>query len=677
MTPVKSYDYVVIGAGSGGLTVAVGLAKLSKNVFVVSEDIGGDCTHTGCIPSKRFLHLAHTYHSSKNSTSEISKENIFIKIRNTIHEIEHEDINILHSNNIPYVLGTACFISDHKLELTQTFGKKQIIRFKHAIISTGSSPNIIPIAGIPSERILTNESVFDLERIPKTLTIIGGGPIGVEMATAFAKMDTKVRMIVRSALLSNQPRRTTDIVTLSLQELGVDIYEDIKSFLYNNHSQSFDLFNKQNEKIVSIPGSEYYLVALGRNPNVKTLKLEHAGIVYDSDGIRTNNNLQTSKHHIFAIGDVTPEAKFTHLANNHGRFVVSKILLPWVQRKRAILPAVTFSDPPIASVGLNQEETFIKGFEIDFSTSDRAKIEEQSKLFGIIFIHMLTGRIVGASIVGNFSEHIINFFTLAIQKKVSIFGLSNFMTPYPTYFNSFNNLYVHFLNEFKNSLKHNIYTFLKFHSMRIIAIILWVIIAVFLLQYLQSLDYNLTLLARNLAQLFTSKAGAIYFILIYSLRATISFSATVLTLLAGSLYGFWKGLFLTVIASNLSSTVAYFLGKTIFSSESKDRAKESHIHGSIRKNAFEGILIFRLAGFPYDLLSYISGALRIPFWKFIAATAIGSLPGSVAIVSIGASVKNIENFENIRIDPRFLGLGILLAAVSIGISLYIKSKKRN
>ncbi|MFW5703990.1 MAG: FAD-dependent oxidoreductase [Patescibacteria group bacterium] len=702
----SSYEYVVIGAGSGGLTVAIGLAKLKKDVLVVTRDVGGECTHTGCVPSKAFLYHAKRYH--EKLSGEAKKElgdTIFTVIQQKVGQITHEDELILTENQVPFVIGTASFLDKHRLSICLGAKEQQMqvnrpgtgqseeavrngedpsqksttVAFKKAIIATGSSPRIIEIPGLPGNQILTNETVFQLKKLPERLVVIGGGPIGAELATAFAKMGTEVSMVIRSTFIPGEPRAVSSVVKSELENLGVTVYEGVKEQTFDTKTRKLVLKNAEGVVVACIPDADYYLMALGRVPNTNSLNLDKAGIVSDTKGIQTNRNLQTSQKHIYAIGDVTQDPKFTHLANNHGRFVVTKQVLPWVQRKQVPLPRITFTDPPIASVGQTRsdEDQFIREFPIDFNQSDRGKIEERSQMFGRIYVHMLSGRIVGASLVGHFTEHVISFFTLAIQKRISLFGMSNLMIPYPTYFQSFGSLSSVFLQTFISELPGNLAQLLRKNIIRIITALFWAVIAGIVVWYLFQIAFDVQVLARTLFELFSSPFGILLFILAYALRALISAPATLLSVLGGAIYGFWGGILLTILASNLSSTVAYLMGRTVFSSAPPGEDKvsvqqESGVKQYVRSNTFEAVLVLRLAAFPYDLLSYIAGGIRAPFLPFILATALGAMPGSIAITSFGASLEHLENLDAFSVDQRYLIFGIVLMIVSILVSQIIK-----
>lgn len=451
----KHYEYVVIGAGSGGLEVGIGLKKLGKDVLMVGEVVGGECTHSGCIPSKTFLSLAMHYvmKSQKQCNVEL-RQGIFDRIREKVQQIEAQERTDIRKSALPFVQGTARFVSERTIEVRELHGERHTHRvtFGTCIIATGSHPQTVSIEGLPAAKILTNDTLFALKELPERIVIFGGGPIGTEIGTAMAKFCTHTTIIVRSEMIPYEPRECVNEVKKSLtEEFNADIYENIKETKYEGKTGKLLLYDGSGTLVAKVAEADYYLMALGRIPNTERLDLENAGIAYEKDGIVVNDDLQTTNSQVYAIGDVTQSPKFTHLAMNHGKFILKQAIFPLAHRSPAPLPACTYSDPPIASVGEKEETDRIKRFIVDFSQSDRAKVEELRGLTGVVFVDMPTGHIKGASLVGHFAEHVINFFTLAITKKMSVFEFETFMVPYPTVFNGIESLYTQFLHEYSRN----------------------------------------------------------------------------------------------------------------------------------------------------------------------------------------------------------------------------------
>jgi pyruvate/2-oxoglutarate dehydrogenase complex dihydrolipoamide dehydrogenase (E3) component len=481
----KHYDYVIIGAGSGGLMAATGLKKIGKDVLIIGKDIGGECTHTGCIPSKTFLSLAmhYVWKSHKQCNLEL-REGIFDMIRDKVKELEKKDKGRLDDSDVPFLHGKARFINEETVEV-ETLGKDKRtlkIKFDQCVISTGSRAQTVHVEGLPKEKILTNETLFKLKELPQRMVIFGGGPIGTENGTAFAKFCTHTSIIVRSEMIPTEPRECVYVVKKSLtEEFEAKIYENAKETIYDTETGHITLKDKDGKEIDKVLKADYYLMALGRLPNVEELSLENANIKYDKKGVIVDHNLRTTNRNVYAIGDVIDAPRFAHLSANHAKFVIKKALVPWAQRDESPLPAVTYSDPPIASVGDKEETELVKKFVIDFGKSDRGRVENAEGLIGCIYVEMFTGKIKGASLVGHFAEHVINFFTLAITKNMSVFELENFMVPYPTYFNGIEMLYYKFLDEYKKNWHIYFFAWLKFYSWNILAIVCMIALSIILL----------------------------------------------------------------------------------------------------------------------------------------------------------------------------------------------------
>jgi pyruvate/2-oxoglutarate dehydrogenase complex dihydrolipoamide dehydrogenase (E3) component/uncharacterized membrane protein YdjX (TVP38/TMEM64 family) len=658
--PNKHYQNIIIGAGAGGLTVAVGLAALRKDTLLISKNLGGECTNYGCVPSKRLIKLSKQFATSKDAKFKANiKKNLGIEIKKTINSIKHEEQELLDNKSINFLIGEAEFTDKNTLHVTHN-GKTSHITFNKAYIATGSRP-VVTDLDIDKNKILTNETIFDLKEVPKSLTVVGFGVIGAELANAFVNLGTKVTILA--------PRKGLTIISPEFREV---IYKEFKS----KGIKILDNLTRDGlkSKLKKLPKPDYYLLSIGRKPNLKSLNLEAAGVKYDKKGIETNNNLQTSNKKIYALGDVTTLPKFTHVANNQGKFLVKKAIIPFAQRSKSPLPYSIFTQPVITTVGETKESDFIKKFEIDFNTSDRGVIDQTQNLLGQVYIHTITGRIVGASLLGDFGQHGISFFTLLIHKKMTAFSLGNIMFPYPTLMGAVSKINSAFLIYYFSNIKDNLIKLIKKNSVRIITAIFWVIMATYLFMYLKSANYDAGVITDQLLNLFTSPIGVFLFIIAYVVKSFLVFvPATIITILAGFLFGFWPGLLLTIVASNTSSSVNYWLARTVFSSEkNKDTLG---LKKSIQENTFEAVLISRLTFMPYDLVSFLSGGLKAKFWQFILATAIGSLPGTIALVSFGASLEDVRSFETFKLDPFYIVLSLGFIFLGIFGSKFIKKDK--
>ncbi len=443
------YKFVVIGAGAGGLTAAIRFAKKKADCLLVSKTIGGICTNTGCIPSKALLKIAGDYYKSDNAEiKENIKQNVFKYVQHAINEVKLEETEAMTKYKVNYAKGDASFISKNKLFIEFPDHKTHEVTFEKAIIATGSTPNCIDIPGVEESKILTSNTVFYLSELPKSLVIIGGGHIAAEVATALGKLGTQVIVTARSTFLEREPKSISNHVRNSLEKLGVQIIEDVSSSRYDYAKHKFIITHSDNSEVeFDEPGA--YLIAIGRVPNTDDLNLEAAGVKYDKAGIKIDNNYLTTNPNIFAIGDCAMGTNFTATAENQAKFAVKKCLFPYVNKELTALPVVVFTDPLISSVGILEESNNIQKFKIDFARSHKALIDDESVMEGEFYVNKYTARIVGASIVGSFAEHIINFFTLAIHKKMTVYDLEDFLIPYPTYFYEIFDLYDQFVKKNK------------------------------------------------------------------------------------------------------------------------------------------------------------------------------------------------------------------------------------
>ncbi|MBP7768209.1 NAD(P)/FAD-dependent oxidoreductase [Candidatus Woesebacteria bacterium] len=443
MKQAKIFDYIVIGAGSGGLLVAVGLQKLGKDIAVISRNIGGDCTHYGCVPSKNLLHLAKKYRGMADGTQrEKLKESALEQVQAMVASFVQEENTLIPQDH--YFNGTAEFIDSHTVQVTYPDTTSDVLRFrKKCIIASGSSPVRTQIPGVPEEKIITNEEFFYLPQLPKSITIVGGGPIGAELATACASFGVETYLLARE-YLSKEPKLLAERSLSTLQKMGVQYFAARIDRLENKKTIL--------ESGVTIPETEYYLVAVGRKSNTQ-LQLEKAGVAYDEKGIKITHNLQTSTSDIYAIGDCTQSPQFTHVAANHGKFILKKLLVPFAQRRQRAIPRVTFTSPPIASVGELEETKNSKLFVLDFSKLDRAITNYDTDSYGLVLIECGTGRMKGAALYGDFSEDLITIFTLLIDEQIPVLQLSDFIAPYPTYGNIFHSLTVAYMNYLSKNWK--------------------------------------------------------------------------------------------------------------------------------------------------------------------------------------------------------------------------------
>lgn len=455
------YKFVVIGAGAGGLTAAVRFAKKGEECLLVSKSIGGICTNTGCIPSKAILKIADDYYKSDDETKKADlKKNVFKYVQHKINTVKAEETEAIEKYKINFVKGEAQFLSSSQIVIEFPDRKTHTVSFEKAIIATGSNPTYIDIPGVDENNIHTSNTIFYISQVPKSLVIIGGGHIAAEVGTALAKLGTKIIISSMSKFLEKEPDHSAKYVRQNLEKWGVEIIEGIKANRFDTEKKRFIItLQDGSEKEYDEP--ETYLIAIGRIPNAKGLNLEAANIQYDKGGIKIDKNYLTSNPNVFAVGDCAMGANFTATAENQAKFAVKKSMFPYVNKELTPFPVVVFTDPILSSVGTIIESNSIQKYRIDFARSHKALIDEEEVIDAEFFVNKYTARIVGASIVGNFGEHIINFFTLAIHKKMTVYDLEDFLVPYPTYFYEIHDLY----NQFLKRNKYNVISrLLKFYN---------------------------------------------------------------------------------------------------------------------------------------------------------------------------------------------------------------------
>ena len=682
------YDVVVIGAGSGGLTAAVGLSKVGKSVLLVErEHLGGECTNSGCIPSKALLHNAKTYHhateiAGKNTQTESYRNEAFAYVRAKIDEIlEEETPEAFEKIGITVVMGEAEFTAPCYVRVHET-----IYQFKTAIIATGSSPRMIEVPGLDSSSVLTNQNIFALDTVPERTLIIGAGPIGLEMGQALAMLGSKVTI----AAIDTEFARLEDpairpILKKKFESLGITI--ELSAFIQKVEN-GVAIFDRKDGEIVTDTFSVSFdkvLIAIGRVPNIPK-GLEVAGIKSDSHCVMVDSQYRTSNKHVYAIGDVAQRLKFTHTADDTARQVVTRIVsrgLLRVNKKKAV-PKVTYTLPEVAQVGLSWHEAVAKfgedrlmRIEVPFSQSDRAKTDDDTSGVLVVIARRLNGAVLGAHIIGPAAGEIITLFTLAIDRKISMWKLRSLIYAYPTYSlivkKAGDQFFARQLADLKLDLSHAV----KRHAPKAIAFVFWIALIYSFQSYRieNNLSYSDVLL--SLIDFFTSTLwGSVIYIVLYAIRPLILFPATLLTALSGTLFGFWWGVIYTIIGENASANFAYWIGRFF----GKDMKLEDSMIGNwveaLRSRPFGTVLFMRLFYVPFDLTNYGSGIIKINWPSYFTATLIGIMPGLTTFVALGAALDLNHFSENgltfDAFDPRFLVLSVVIFIVSLGLSRLLK-----
>jgi len=432
------FSTIVIGAGSAGLTVAFGLSQLGKHVALIESDaVGGDCTNVGCVPSKTLIHEA-----SKRNGHDPDAVAVLAVVRRKRDDLRDEETHqVAHTEHLTFIHGKARFVGPKQVQVTGDDGTTRHLTGDTMVIATGSRPALLSIDGLPTHRVLTNENLFELPYAPAHVAIVGSGPIALEMTFALRDLGSRVSIVTRDGRVFNKsPESVSATLHDSLTTRGINVYYRATPKTYDEVSHTLTIETPTGPD--ELEDVDYVLVTIGRTRNIDDIGLEHTGVRYDpATGIEVDSYGQTTISGIFAIGDITPTSHWTHSANVQGRRVVQRIAVPWlpVFSNEPLYPNATFSVPEVANVGLMPEQIartyhpkLVKTLRFDLSKTDKGYTEGLQHGFVQVSALRLTGRILGATIVGPRASEMISFFTLAISKGVSLYTLFRLVYPYPT-----------------------------------------------------------------------------------------------------------------------------------------------------------------------------------------------------------------------------------------------------
>jgi pyruvate/2-oxoglutarate dehydrogenase complex dihydrolipoamide dehydrogenase (E3) component len=442
----ERFDAVVVGAGSGGLTVAYGLARTGKRVALVEADaVGGDCTNVGCIPSKTLLAAsralaARGLRAGDPGWADAAREVLaFVRAKRDALR-EREDHEVAVEPNLTLVRGRARLLAPDRVAVA-TVGDAATERTLVAptvVLATGARAATIPLPGLDDDVATTNATLFDLIDPPRHLAVIGGGAIGAEMATAFARLGSQVTLVEAAPrLLPTAPAAAADLVTAALRARGVAVHVGAKAARYERDGGVLHL--DADGTAVAVAGVDRVLVAVGRRPNVEGLGLEALGVRVGRGGIATDRAHRTSVRGVYAIGDATERAKFTHAANAQGRRLVRHLTAPWLPLvAEGDYPAATFTDPEVAQVGPSlaalQERygpELVVTHRVDLAALDRGYVEGLEAGFVEVHAMRLTGRVLAATVVGPHAAEVVQLLVWLQRRRGSLWQLSRHVVAYP------------------------------------------------------------------------------------------------------------------------------------------------------------------------------------------------------------------------------------------------------
>ena len=438
----QDYDLVVIGGGSAGLTAACFSAELGQRVALVEmHRIGGDCTWTGCVPSKTLLKVSRVAHEMRtahryglnSSEPVVDLKTVMAQVRSAIKEVYlNESPEVLRENGIDIFTGQARFLDANTLAVDDGDISLKARRF---IVATGAGPLVPPIPGLDETDYLTYETIWDLEELPRRLIVIGAGPIGCELAQAFCRLGSTVTLLEAAprVLLNDEPE-AAGLVSQQLARDGVDLRLDAKAQRIWQNDGGIHL-DVGNEEVIG----DALLISVGRVPKISDLDLDKAGVAYDSQGIRVNSRLRTTARRIYAAGDCVGGFQFTHYAAWQGFMAVRNAFM--LSPVRAVLdrvPWTTFTDPEVAHVGLTEaqaRERYGNGTSVclwPMSAVDRAITESDTSGF-VKLVHRPNGTVLGATIAASRAGEMIHEWSLAIDQGLKVRHLAESLHVYPTY----------------------------------------------------------------------------------------------------------------------------------------------------------------------------------------------------------------------------------------------------
>ena len=449
------YDLIVIGGGSAGLVAAGGAATLGARVALIEKNaLGGDCLYTGCVPSKTLIASAKFAHRARNANKygfqrlepkflDDSFASITNRVRSVIEIIERHDApEVFEKMGVETIFGNPKFLNPSEIEVSlKNTDEKRVIQAKRFCIATGSRPAIPAISGLKESGFITNEEVFQIEKLPKRLVILGGGAIGVELGQSFARFGSKVTIIeTAKRILSREDEEVSALLEKILKAENLEILTETKAIkVYKNRHGAKIVTCERGDQSFEIETDEI-LAAVGRQPNTDGLNLEKAGVEFDEKRVKTNDYLQTSNKHIFAAGDVTAHFQFTHTADYEAQIVVQNAFAPFFLKKKTdfrVVPWATFTEPEIGRVGMTETEARakfgdenVKICKANFTANDRA--QTASATAGFAKIVTRKNKIVGATLVGEQAGELIHEFVWAMQENLKISQLNKIIRVYPT-----------------------------------------------------------------------------------------------------------------------------------------------------------------------------------------------------------------------------------------------------
>jgi pyruvate/2-oxoglutarate dehydrogenase complex dihydrolipoamide dehydrogenase (E3) component len=442
--PADRYHLVVLGAGTGGLVSAAGAAGLGARVALVERRLmGGDCLNTGCVPSKAVLRAARAFHECRSGARrfgapEADLSGDFGRVMERMRRLRaaisrHDSARRFRDLGVDVFIGDGRFVAPDTLEVG---GRR--LRFRRAILATGAMPRIPPIAGLRDSGFLSSEDFFTLTRLPRRLGVIGGGPVGCEMAQAFARFGSEVTLFEASEyLLSREEPEIGAELARALERDGVrlELGIEVRSV---DATATGKCVSADRQGVSCIVEVDELLVAVGRAPTCDGLGLDAAGVEWDRYGVRVDDRLRTTNRRVYAVGDVATKYRFTHAADAMARIALQNALFfGRAKMSDLLIPRCTYTSPEVAHVGLTPQEARAAGIEldtvkVDMDSVDRAILDDAEAGFLRLYLEKGKDRIVGATLVGEQAGEIIAELCLAVTHKIGLSRIATTIHPYPT-----------------------------------------------------------------------------------------------------------------------------------------------------------------------------------------------------------------------------------------------------
>lgn len=451
--PSSRYNIVVIGAGTAGLITAVVAASLGAKVALIEKHLmGGDCLNVGCVPSKSLIRAARAWADLRKAPEfglhipagvQYDFGAVMARMRKLRARISQNDsVHRYASLGVDVYIGSGRFIGTDTIHVEGSAGNRTLT-FARAAICTGARASVPTVPGLQEAGYRTNETVFSLTELPQRLGVIGAGPIGCELAQAFARFGSHVYLIETThGIMPNEDRDAAELVEQQMirdgvkllccgKDLRIEKVEGGKRLILDSHGQPYDVMVDE------------ILVGVGRLPNVERIGLEAAGVAYDTRGIQVNGRLQTTNPKVFAAGDVCSRYKFTHAADAMAQIVIQNALFPhpmgfgYASVESLNMPWCTFTEPEIAHVGMYEHDAKQKGIEVETYTYkldevDRAILDGEEEGFARVHIQKGTDKIIGATIVAAHAGDMISELSVLMKTGAGAKALAGTIHPYPT-----------------------------------------------------------------------------------------------------------------------------------------------------------------------------------------------------------------------------------------------------